>query len=326
MAGNFFAIGKDQWDKACALGIGHAATFLVMARGTGRDNSTTSWSAEAAFKYAGISWRRAKEYIGDLEAAGILKCVRAGKRPTYKLVLPDLDEDADSVLWLPNTLVTGAAGEVTPVARLRQGQDIEFLQAFVELYGLQDLSADGGLPRGLIYTPWKCDYICDLGQYRVLGFNPSASNCYTNGPLARFHGKKDGGEHRSWTFLNAMQRSRLLEQVTYLAESDDPRSELIVALSGDEAALGVASAATMVADCLPSGFVHQAQEYEYALPVLDHLRKATLVGVFRLVYRPHTTKTAVWYARHMEACNAFEAAYRMIAGGEFSKSSRRSAA
>lgn len=316
--GEFFAIGRKQWGQACSLGIGPAAVFLVMARGTGRDNSTTRWSAEACHRYTGVSWRRATEFITALLGAKLLSKTKDGKRPTYKLATPSSKEE---LIWLPNTLVTGARDEVPPVARLRQGQDVEFLQAFVELYGSHELDGDGGLPRSLVYGAFEPgEHICDFGQYRVKGFSRKNSTCFCIGPLKPFLGKKDaGGESRVWQFVYALKRMGLLETVDYLAESESPDAELVCALSGDEHAIAVADAAAELAAELPAGFKYSAESYDYTLPVLDHLHGAAMVTVYRLVYRPHTTKTAAWYARHVDSCRAFADQYTRLASGDFRK-------
>src|SRR4051812_29531103 len=45
--GIFFAIDNRLWERVCALGLNEAVAYLVQARGTGRDNRTTTWSVEA---------------------------------------------------------------------------------------------------------------------------------------------------------------------------------------------------------------------------------------------------------------------------------------
>lgn len=317
--GEFFAIGRKQWSQACSLGIGPATVFLVLARGTGRDNSTTAWSAEACHKYAGISWRRATSFIDSLVRARLVTKTKAGKRPSYKLDIPESKED---LIWLPNTLVDGAGNEIPPVARLRQGQDVEFLQAFVELYGAQDLEGDGGLPRSLVHGSFKpAVHICDLAQYKVKGFSSEGRrHCWFNGPLQRFRGKQGpGGEERVWLFLDALTELGLVETADYLAEGDSPDAELICAFSGDEHALGLKAVAAEFAAELPAGFKYASESYDYTLAVPNHLHGAAMVKVSRLVYRPHTTKTAAWYRQHVDACRAFTAQYTALAARDFRK-------
>jgi hypothetical protein len=303
------------------MGLNHAVVFLVMARGSGRDNSTTRWSAEAAFKHTGIAWRRGNASIkGLIDNSLVSLAKKIGKRPLYKIALP---QDSDDLIWLPNTLVTGAAQEVPPLARLRQGQDVEYLQTFIELYALHDLAGDGGLPRTLIWKPYDVrEPICDRGQFKVFGFRSSDGKRYCNtiGPLKRFKDRRvDGKESAAWAFVLSMERMGLVETVDYLAESAAEESELIHALTGDEHAIATADAAAVMAADLPGGFKYEIDNFDYVLPVINHLSKATIVGIFRLTYRPHTKRTAAWYAQHVKACALFTEVYRDLARGEFKR-------
>lgn len=313
----FFAVGGRQWEQVCGMGLNHAVCYLVLARGTGRDNSTTRWSAEAVFKYTGMAWRRATTVIAEIDQTDLIKSVTLkGKRPTRKLVVP---ADMKDTLWLPNTLVTGAGREVAPINRLRQTQNLEYLQTFIELYGLQDLAGDGGLPRSLIRKPYDVrEHICDRGQFKVYGFRSSNNMryCYTTGVLAKFSGRKSKAND-AWSFIGALENMGLLEMADYLAESDSPDAELLHALTGDDLALEVRDAASAAAAEMPGGFKYEIDNHDYVLPVLKHMESAAVVGISRLVYRPHTSKTAAWYANHQNSCRQFLNRYEALAQGDF---------
>ncbi|RYD74664.1 MAG: hypothetical protein EOP84_19525 [Verrucomicrobiaceae bacterium] len=294
--GEFFAIGKSEWGAACDLGLNPAVMLLVMARGTGRDNMTTMWSAEAGFKHTGLAWRRGNEAIAKLCEAGLVIKQKDGKRPRYKLSKPD---DSNSLIWLPNTLVTGAAQETPPLAKLRASQEKDHLRAFIELYGDHDLAGDGGLPRKLFYTPYEVrERICGFGPFEVMGFANRArtSFCRKYGALERLWDTKTGTESAAWKFLGAIEGMGLVERLTYLAESEDAESELLHPLDGDEHADKVCTAASTWASDLPGGFKYQVDEYDFVLPVPKHMAKAAIVGIMRLRYRPKTSRTAAWYA------------------------------
>ncbi|MGH7193546.1 MAG: hypothetical protein ACREJM_08445 [Candidatus Saccharimonadales bacterium] len=319
MTGDFFAIGKEQWNSACKLGLNPAVAFLVLARGSGRDNITTRWSAEAVAQHTGISWRRAQDAIAELERAKLASNTKeAGQRPTRKLAFPD---DMDKALWLPNALVDGVGGAASPVARLRMTQNVDYLQAFIELYGLQDLAGDGGLPRKLIWTPFTREHVCDAGQFKVYGFtHRTESYCNTTGSLARFHDKvkpKDGW--RSWAFLGTLQNMGLLETVHYLAEGESTDAELLHALTGDADALAVSVAASNSISSLPEWVTHRGENYDYALPVIRDIPAPAVCGVYRLTFRPHTKLTAAWWAQHKAACERFTSIYDAIGSGDYQR-------
>ncbi len=129
----FFSVGHDTFLRACGLGINPAAAFLVLARGTGGDNTSTKWSAEAAADRLGTRWTTAKAAIAQLAASRLVTIRKGSTRPAYTLA------KKGTPIWLPNALVDGAGSEVPPVARLRQIQDPMALRLFVELYGEQNL-------------------------------------------------------------------------------------------------------------------------------------------------------------------------------------------
>lgn len=105
----FFAIDKKVWNIVCDLGVNPAIAYLVMARGTGGDQRTTSWSVNAIEKYTSISRPRAAAAVKLLLEKGFIDQKRAGKRPVYHLRAPyDVERspnyiDANArrlVLWL----------------------------------------------------------------------------------------------------------------------------------------------------------------------------------------------------------------------------------
>lgn len=311
MTGDFFAVGKEQWSAACKLGLNPAVSFLALARGTGADNVTTKWSADAVHKNTGISWRRSDVAINVLEQNKLATRVNERgnrKPPIRKLAFPN---DLTEALWLPNTLVSGLEGVPSPIARLRQTQNADFLQAFVELYGVHDLAGDGGLPRNLIWRPYTREHICDMGQFKVYGFNAGdESYCNFVGPLSRF---------KDWQFVRTLKNIGLLEEVPYLAEGDSPDSELLHALSGDEHGDAVGETLDSFPSSLPElyEFVERLGEYDYVIPVLRDIPAPAVVGITRLTYRPHTRLTAAWYANHVNACARFTRTYSAIMDQDF---------
>jgi hypothetical protein len=71
----------------CQDGLNAAVGYLVLARGTGPDNRTTSWSTHAIETYTGISRHRARDAITGLQTIGAVKQVKDGARgPQYCLV------------------------------------------------------------------------------------------------------------------------------------------------------------------------------------------------------------------------------------------------
>ena len=61
--GDFFAVDRRAWARACSLGINTAVTYLMLARGTSADNRTSTWSVQAIEKYTSVSRGRAQAAI-----------------------------------------------------------------------------------------------------------------------------------------------------------------------------------------------------------------------------------------------------------------------
>lgn len=298
----FFAVGLAEWRAACALGLNPAASFLVLACGTGRDNQTTAWSANAVQEYGGISWIRAKPAIEVLEKAGLLE--RAGKstvsRPRYKLKI------SEEKIWLPKSIVVPLAGEMPVIARIRQAQDVMTLRLFVELYYSQNLAADGGLSRSVYYEKYKKTLYCERGNFMFLGFDSDTSWVSWSTEVTRAHqvsvskqeqskGKTSGEEF--FRRIGTLRDLGLLELSACLFESESDEAEMLFPIDGpteDEKAVGhIAEAA--VNRVLPDWQVEN-NPHRYLIPVYRHQGKAELYGIFRLRHRPHTKMTGAWWA------------------------------
>jgi hypothetical protein len=86
--GDFFAIDRRAWARACSLNINPAVAYLVLARGTGADNRTSTWSVQAIEKYTSISRGRAQAALKTLQRVGLMQVLRDGTRPKYHLTPP----------------------------------------------------------------------------------------------------------------------------------------------------------------------------------------------------------------------------------------------
>lgn len=118
--GDFFAIDHRLWAKVCGLGLNAAVAYLVLARGTGGDNRTSSWSVNAIREYTGIGPKRAAEALALLEKAGLLSVLKNDSRPRRRLA---------------------AANELASYGDVRPGLDS------YEVAVLADLKRMGGGPR-----------------------------------------------------------------------------------------------------------------------------------------------------------------------------------
>lgn len=299
--GNFFAIGADEFNQACKLGIQQAVAFLVMARGTVRDNCTTSWSVLAIFNHSGLARRRAQAAVDSIVEAGLVEVLREGKKPKYKLKKPDDDK---KLLWLPNELVTGAGNEIPPITKLRETGNLDLLQKFIQLYGLQDLDSDGGIPRSVVRGEYSRQQICPVGPFIVYGFACEKVFAYNSGLFKGYDKKTDEkGNKGPWTALAPLKEMGLIEYAVYMAESSDNDAELIYPVNV-ETQTAMMDLAYWFSETEASGYAREIEEAESFGIAPKHITNATMVGVFRLKYRPKTGKTSRWWAQECEMTQA----------------------
>jgi len=87
-------------------------------------------------------------------------------------------------------------------------------------------------------------------------------------------------------------------------------------VAGEPAERELAAAADMVARVMiTEGQLSWAEQNNYRLliPVQKHIAKVTMVEVFRLKYRPHTSATAAWFALMQQTTAQYLNHYRAMA-------------
>src|SRR5262245_11943513 len=124
----FFAIDRGAFRCAAGIETAGAIAYLVMARGTGRDNRATQWSVNAIEKYTGISRPNAKKAVKDLLDRGIWQKIRDGQHPIYEAV------PGDQISGGPFT-----ADEQAAIAAVKEGNPVPY----VSKAALESLKARG---------------------------------------------------------------------------------------------------------------------------------------------------------------------------------------
>ena len=82
----FFAVDRRVFTAVVDLGRNAAIAYLIVARGTGRDNMTSSWSMHAIEQRTSIARSRGKTAIATLLNEGLLRQTGTGARPKYELL------------------------------------------------------------------------------------------------------------------------------------------------------------------------------------------------------------------------------------------------
>jgi len=298
---NFFAIDKKTWENVLDLGMNPACLFMVMARGSWRDNKSTQWSVNALEKYTGIGRRRGKEAQAKLIKHKIIKKEKGGNHPKFTLKKQCKDVD---LIWLPNELVTGIENAVPPLERVRQTGDVLCLKLFIDLYFINSPVDDGGIPRDCVFQTYERKDISETGNMIVYGFDRNVLNCYPDHPVVEPHLLCNGNDRSQdfWDRLHTLIDLGLISFVPFLVESEDKDSEFIHPLidpyTGDSELVERARYQAM--EMLGDGYQYEAENFDYVVPVVLHRKKNTVAGIGFLKYRPKTSLTAAGYANIQE--------------------------
>ncbi len=261
-----------------------------------------------------------------LKARGIIR--ESSKRQRYRPF--DLDDAAIAALsepkpiWLPNTLVDGAAGEVPPVELIRQTRNLPALRLLVELYEAQFLPIFGGIPREMLERKFERLHVGERGPFVVWGFREEALHgsyklaqpFFTGKIKTRDSGARldEGWDSTFWPAVHVLETLGLIEPVGMLLDGNDPEAEFIHPYGingGDQAERELAQAAHKAAAMMVTerqlwraDKLAEMEGHYNLVPVRKHIVNAAFVEIFRLRYRPHTSATAAWYAQ-MKKSTAF---------------------
>jgi hypothetical protein len=388
----FFAINRHVWKLLCGLNnINFTAAYLTIACGTGADNRTSSWSAQAIENHVGINRTRAREPIRELIARGFMTLTQLSTRthpqyelqplavplkiaqeavpeiarlvarcegPRFKLQAPkrrvvgrpvtpktmegwkmngllwgigndyvlmppepDQESGDTDLIWLPNTLITGTGrGEPSPVNLLRIVRNLPALRLLIDLYHEQNLVLDGGISRRVMHQNYKRQRRGAYGRFAVMGFNPVGCTASETTATETFwqQARLDGSHtNRIWEAINCLTRMGLLGVFPQLVEHDGRDAEIIhsLATEGEAFERDVATAASDAAiRCLGKELaLNVIQEVDLLVPVDREYESVQAIGVYRLTYRPHTSRTAAWVKRAHAVSQEWINTYNAIA-------------
>lgn len=270
----------------------------------------------------------------DIFEEELLCDLRAGKQPTnktasnraeqllqrgllcrdtqgfYKLPEPVTEDSGDYSIWLPNTIVMGtSSGEDSPVRKLRSAGCIWTLRLFVDLYTAQSLRDDGGIGPRFIRQFFDRRKIGQQGAYAIWGFkspDKSWGSFWNIGPFAEHKLRKanQGEANPTWKSIRLMESMGLLSFVPHIFDNDTDAAEPIhvygiggIAEAPIEKEIGDAADCAARAMALPSKLEEAIEDgFQYFCPILQTMPSAQMIGVARLTYRPHTKRTATWFA------------------------------
>lgn len=322
-----FIISMSEWEKlfnfAMAQGKDSEAirimtAYLVLVRGSGVDNITTSWSSQSIRTYTGISPEPSKRAINLLAEFGFIKIVKEGRKPSYKITLSKKkskkDDNSDN-LFLPNALVTGVSDEVPPIKRLVQYQNPYVLYLFIRLYGFQDKYLDVVNPDFFSSVTSPDDLVATEiynknNMVKVWGLNDNPE-IYGNfntefydfnqandadHPLYSKHSKRG----TPFIMFNALRELNLIDCVTYACNGDKAKSadeiDYICDINNSEQ-IKYSSVLRQMSDDDDSFLSEKLDNYSCYVVLPSNYRKVHFQQFYQLHYR---TKLGAAPSRHAD--------------------------
>lgn len=312
----FFIISMTAWenlfngamrDVSESEAVRTMAAYLTLCCGTGGDHKTTSWSAGAIRKYAGISQRPAERAIYRLELYGCINTIKKpekNKLPTYKINFFDNNpkEQSSDNIFVPNGIVTGVNGEDSPLKRLVRYQDPYILYLFIRLYGFQDKYLDVIEPSIVSTTINKDNDLDAIEVYNEQGLlkiwateEKSIESAY---PTSKFYDFKSHDDDHFldertensglWGFLSILGGLGLLSNVTYACNGDRAyRADEIdfICEVGTEKQKALAGAIGELGELKHSSIGEELPYYENYVVLPSTYRKIHFQTFYQLRYR-----------------------------------------
>lgn len=301
----FFRVTASNVDRASECGAAALATYLVIASGSGRGNTTTKWSAHSVEKRAGIGFLRAQSAVKLLCDTGIIAELPTSTRrkPHYHLTNAVAGTPQEEDIWLPCSVIDGADGEVAPLRRLRQCQDVLLLRLYIKLYQAQSLIGEGGIPREIIRGIFRKQIYAKYSTTNFLGFSDEELVIEADHPLLSAHSGTCGasgfrsGEDR----LRTIMEMGLLEKSVQIFDVVGPDGEILFPVDGPREWEKTVSKQgwESAMKCFTSQWF-RSRDYSYLIPVFRHLQNAELYSVYRLRHLAHTKLTAAWIATNRQ--------------------------
>lgn len=297
----FFAIDRQAWHAVCDLGMNEAVSYLIIAAGTGRDHRTSGWSATAVEKYTGMHHVRAKEAIAQLVKCEHLTVEAHGKLRRYKLLIPEAPE----YIWLPLTIVEGANDERPPLKLLRKAQNLGALKLFIDLYFFHDLAGNGGCEWRVgagMRLPYERSEVCSYGSYTIWRFTPVPGN--NGGQKIEVFRDAKFAFPEFWDAFNLLLRAGLVDFVEHLVDGDTSAGEVLHPLpignKGEAGEREITAAALAAARRMIQWPIEMDA---IVIPVEAIAPNVQLIGVARLLYKPHVKQTKAWFDQSREWAN-----------------------
>ena len=221
-------------------------------------------------------------------------------------------------IWLPNSIIAGAAGETPAIELIRQSQRPSALRLFVDLYHAQGLARDGGVHWRQLRRVYGRHKVGERGIYVIWGFRELTTEAWGTAPFVAPHltGKskvvkqltikhEDPGWPEFSQALEILTSTGLVDLVGHVVDADTEAGNVLhpyAVCNGEEAERTIAHFAHLAGQAMVTdGQRSWAEENGlHLLPVPKHVEQVQLVGLARLKSRQnHGDRGLVWKRRGM---------------------------
>lgn len=304
----FFCVSPEHVEALTKTDTATFCAYIILSCGTGGDNSTTAWSANAVATYAGCRWGTASKAIIRLQELGIIEKneERSGpKSPKYRIC--GHDTKSEDAIWLPKTLVMGVAQQAPfPLENLRSTHDPLTIRLLLSFYENQNLIDSGGVDPSLIWEEWTGEKVGESGPIRAWRFkykHRSVDRSFGD----RYKGKDSKGKpsyEPFWERLSALEHMGLVESHRTLKECAEGEPLAIWGSSKEEGS-AYYKLNTYALNKVCAASIFEEEQTSWVFPVIAHIKAPVLHGGVRLKFRPHTKRTAAWWAQTLELNNKY---------------------
>lgn len=216
----------------------------------------------------------------------------------------DILSEKPDWIWLPNSLIDGAADETPPIENIRKGQDLDTLRLIIDLYHVHSLTFSAGVPSNLLWLGYGTDEVAHQREYRIWHFWEEEKGVSFDAPFFQPFRRSSNGNLNEATSrfaeaLEVLESLGYIHFVGHVFEGPKLDAEIIHPMNwrrGTTAEHQLFDAAHSAAVALLPQCLRLKHSDDEIVPVYAHIRQVTIKGVARLHYRPRTMVTSQWLA------------------------------
>lgn len=213
---------------------------------------------------------------------------------------------------------------------MRQTGDVWALRLLVDLYSVHNLRDDGGISPARLRLKFERRVVGQFGVYTIWAFKPEHQRVTFNGELKVHKARPRATPESSfWTSHLLLEQTGLLSYIPHIWDNDPTTGDMAAAeilhpygmagYGGEAIEMEIGRAAHEAGRRMAYAEKVAAAEYDgfhYLCPIRSSIPNACMVGVARLRYRPHTSRTGAWMTRLRETSPTLVREFEALTAGK----------